>query len=1121
LKDNVKVWDDVFDTTLDERLAPSLWEVYFNKTHSVYSNSFEFFKRTYLSSAMNKILNSIVSVLSSRGGRNVYPLYSLYGGGKTHTLITIYHAIKSPKALEIVSKDLAIKFMKIADKVRLVILDCDSEELVPSPMRPLNIGSYSVHTIWGALAHQLGRYDDLRSEDETRVPPTVDRLKRLLGSRPTVILMDEVVKYASRFEKSSNKELRDYSKAIIVFIENLAKAVSDTNSVLIITLPIKVKKTGETFQIELFEEPYISISKACFRAIGRVTSTYDIPLTPNDVVEVLKKRIFERIDENAKSIAQSEYLGIYSSDREIFGEYSIREGGKIAQYYPYHPAYINILYDIVNRVPELEKTRDALRITRKIVRSIWRSKEDYDLIMPWHIDLRNEEIKNLILTPEFRAFDAVVNRDLFERIGLTANPSLAYIIALSIFLKTYVYGKAIKAEKMFPTREEISFYTFEKSIFEEMDCRAVDIYDLIEELKNVSYYLQEEGGRYWFTPIVSVIELVEEEAKRVNRDQAFQVLVDNVKKLLVKTPDQILQSSRVRRVFSPQIYNPALARVIDRPEPPEMEDTREYILFVSLSTLDNDSIYRLLYQDSQGRMRTYRNTVTITYPDREENINRLLEYAKKWIACEKVSKELDTYYLDKDIKEIQTKKLKDYQMNHVFKYILRNAVTAFNMIAYPTYDFEKQMEWFETTRTKMATLSIISLVEDTLSEKDVGKIARDLNFEGLNFMLETKLGINLVESNHEIPVSELINYFFTNPRLPFTKTETILECIREGVENLDIGIRKGDEIYWKRVYSAEESIPMSDRGNVPSKIDEFDLIIPWRLAARQQMKNLLELDGKVIQELENRKRIIRIILRTDSGDFPIRKIAKMSNFEVLVKEGILIRKEEVIREDINISFSEEEVVVNPGEIVSVEVKVMPIGEVSSRVEMKVDQGSLEPDKGEIPLTSMWRMQAPSEPGVYEYGVEVYVEKLDKTIRKNLVITVKKRKEEIIVSGKEVEKYTGFEITRAIIEDYMAFDSLVRLIGKKVVVENGRAEVFLEDSSISLNFRNIDPEIMRQMIKDSKDYLGYMQAKVGEFRAEVKAVEPIILDDQCISEFRGLEGIRLCLVRKKSVEVDEK
>jgi len=1112
LKDSVKVWDDVFDITLDERLAPSLWEVYFNKTHRIYSDSLEFFKRTYLSSSMKRILNSIVNVLSSRGGRNIYPLYSLFGGGKTHTLLTIYHAIKNPKALEIVSRDLAVKFMEIADKVRLVVLDCDSEELVPSPLRPLRMGIYSVHTIWGALAHQLGRYDDLRGEDEKRVVPTVDRLRRLLGTKPTVILIDEVVKYASRFEKSSSKELREYSRAVVVFIENLAKAVSDTNSVLIITLPIKVKKIGETVQIELFEEPYGPSLKAFFRAIGRVTSTYDIPLTVSDVVEVLKKRIFEGISEDAKSIAQSDYLGVYSSEREIFGEGSIYEGGKIAQYYPYHPSYVNILYDIVTRVPELEKTRDALKITRKIVRSLWKSREDYDLIMPWHIDLRSEEIKNLVLTPRYKAFDAVVNRDLFERVRMTTNPSLAYIIALSIFLKTYIHGMAVKAEKMFPTKEEISFYTYEKSLFQKLDCRAVDIHDLVEELKNVLYFLQEEGGRYWFTPIFSVIELVEDEARRISRSEAFRVLIDNVKKLLVKTPDQILQPSRVRRAPPPQIYNSTLARVIDRPEPPEIEDTREYILLASLVTLDESSIYKLLYQDSYGRMKIYKNTVTVTYPDSEESIIKLLEYARRWLACEKISKELDIHFPDKDIKEIQAKKLRDYKMNHVYKYILRNAVNAFNMIAYPTYDFERQMEWFETTRAKMATLSIIGLVEDTLSEKDIGKIARELSFDGLNFMLNSKLGINLTEGSHEIPVSELINYFFTNPRLPFVKPETILECISEGVRNLNIGIRKGEEIYWKKIYSAEESLPMSDIGNVPSRIDETDLIIPWKLAAKQQIEKLLELDGKIIQELDHKKRV-RIILKTDLGDYPIGKVAKIDNFEELLKEGILIKKEEIIREDVDISLSQEEIIVNPNEIIEIEVKVTPVGEVSGKVKMTVTEGSIEPIEGELPITAKWIIQAPSKPGLYEYDIETYIEKLDKIIGRKLTVTVRREEEVIIISSGEAEKYVGFEVVGAEISNFTAFDGLVRFLGKQIIVEAGRANVSLENSSISLNFKNIEPDIMRQMIKDCKDYLGYMQAKIVDFDAKVKVVEPIIIDRRHASEFKGLEGVKLYLKKK--------
>lgn len=77
-----KLWKDVFDRSLDEHLAPALFEFILEKAPEIYTNPQEFFERTHLSPSMLTILREITDTLDGKGGRNVYPLFSLFGGGK-------------------------------------------------------------------------------------------------------------------------------------------------------------------------------------------------------------------------------------------------------------------------------------------------------------------------------------------------------------------------------------------------------------------------------------------------------------------------------------------------------------------------------------------------------------------------------------------------------------------------------------------------------------------------------------------------------------------------------------------------------------------------------------------------------------------------------------------------------------------------------------------------------------------------------------------------------------------------------------------------------------------------------------------------------------------------------
>src|SRR5712691_1466131 len=65
----------------------------------VYRNAHAFFEATYLTTELRRILTDVMEVLSGKSGNRVLQLRTPFGGGKTHTLLSLYHLAKSRQKL--------------------------------------------------------------------------------------------------------------------------------------------------------------------------------------------------------------------------------------------------------------------------------------------------------------------------------------------------------------------------------------------------------------------------------------------------------------------------------------------------------------------------------------------------------------------------------------------------------------------------------------------------------------------------------------------------------------------------------------------------------------------------------------------------------------------------------------------------------------------------------------------------------------------------------------------------------------------------------------------------------------------------------------------------------------
>jgi len=805
--------------------------------------------------------------------------------------------------------------------------------------------------------------------------------------------------------------------------------------------------------------------------VGRVVASYDVPLRNEEIVEVLKRRVFEVIDEGRARELRSRYLSFYSSEQQVFGMAAVEKAAKLDVCAPFHPSYLEVLYDIVTRSPDLQRTRDALRITRILVRRILQSGEDADFIMPWHMDLVDDRIKGFILTQSFAYYGPVVDKDLLDRARRGDPRGLLYKVALSIFLRTYVYGSVLRPERVFPTREDVAFMVYEERFAERAGIKPADVLNALE-LAGGLLYLQERDGRFWFNPIRSVIEIVEEEAARISPVEAKEKLLEVIEKLAEGAPPDAPKKEAVPRFFECFVRDEPLP--IDKPG---------YYLVIAPRRLSRDEVRRIIFEGERGGDRVFRNTVAVLYPSDERKLARLLELCSRLVACSKVSEELKEIYLDEDARELQSKKLREYER--------RTESQLYNEIlsAYDTVAFPRDNDLYESPVSPRRT-SLARIAEEALASYEVGKARIDrLDFDELKHMLE-RIGVNLPEGGRELTVREIIEYFYSNPRLPFVKRDLLLLALQEGVSNLSIGIQRGSELFWVRTYRQGEELPIRPEGRVPQNILETDIVLPWRVAAARLLERVSK--PKVVEE-QGRKILVSHVLIVDKQEV---SLSEMDPKEVVEKLRLypLMEKREELKQDVLVDLVPKVLTLAPSESAEVKVSVEPVGAVKSPVKLKVDVGRVEPDSGLPPLKAVWRLSAPGEEGSFTFRLAVEAPGLKRQAVSELVVKVQAAavapqliRGFIIKDLEELERFTSSRW----FAPFQLEEGFVRL-------ERGEAQA-------SLNVRSCDPQAFIEVVRALMSALGIYALK--EFHASLTLSKPIELSEEVKKELSRYRSIK--------------
>lgn len=490
-----------------------------------YRDAYSFFHATHLTSDMRMLVEEVYDRLCGKEGNRVLQLRSPFGGGKSHTLATLYYAVKNRKEMEKAipeTKDLPdVKGISIAvfdgEKFDAVSGLTDETSVVPR-----------IRTIWGFLAWQLGAYKLIEEQDQKRVAPGGEIVKKIIGDKPTLILLDEVSRYLERSMGERVGESTLYRQAL-EFIQTLTTEISGSrNACLIYSLQASAR--------EFFGD--VEILATLDHLASRVDAKRE-PIRGDEIFPVLRKRLLAELpnEDIANKVANNyvdtikrnilSYVPSEAERREV-EERIIKYRERFALAYPFHPALIDLMRERWASIPDFQRTRGVLRFLAVVLRTLKsRNSREY-LVSANDIPIDEPEVRSAFFTEvgQREPYQAVLEADFIganaqvmriDKIFTEAkNPATR--IARAILM--YSFGGQPKMEgkegEVLPpgvTEHDLMLATISPYLDSTM-MKAV-----LKELTSKCLYIHYDGARYSFKTTPNVNKLLEDEAEGIREDE--------------------------------------------------------------------------------------------------------------------------------------------------------------------------------------------------------------------------------------------------------------------------------------------------------------------------------------------------------------------------------------------------------------------------------------------------------------------------------------------------------------------------------------------------------------------------------------------------------------------------
>ncbi len=406
--------EDVLRGTFQQaEFAADLSRVHDGTATAEYQNPALFFQRTFITEGMRLLLDSVVKRLVGRGGDPVIQLQTAFGGGKTHTMLAVYHLAKGvvPTGdLPGVSAILDAAGVTELPRARMAVLDGIKSSPNQPVLRTDGTTQCRIHTLWGDLAWQLGGaegYALVADADASGTSPGKAVLETLLARyAPCVILMDELVAYVRQFEEG--KALTGGSfDSNLSFVQALTEALKAVpTAVLLASLPESDKEAGSQRGVKALA--------ALSHYFGRVQALWK-PVGTEEAFEIVRRRLFSTLNDKlaAESVCRA-FADFYTAHGNDFPRETqeSRYFDRLVRAYPIHPEVFDRLYEDWSSLDNFQRTRGVLKLMAKVIHRLWKDNDKDPLIMPGSFPLQDAETRNDLIYYLPQGWDPVVERDV-------------------------------------------------------------------------------------------------------------------------------------------------------------------------------------------------------------------------------------------------------------------------------------------------------------------------------------------------------------------------------------------------------------------------------------------------------------------------------------------------------------------------------------------------------------------------------------------------------------------------------------------------------------------------------------------------------------------------------------
>src|SRR6516165_729589 len=285
---------DVLEGTFQQsEFAADITAVHTGKATREYQEAVAFYDRTFITEGMRLLLTQVAQRLAGKGGEPVIQLQTAFGGGKTHTMLAVYHLATRKCALsELAGIPQLLKGAGLTDveQARVAVLDGNAH----APGQPWKHGKQAIKTLWGELAWQLGGNDGLalvKDADATGTSPGKDVLSQLLAAySPCVVLIDELVAYIRQFPEGQTLSGGSYDS-------NLSFVQALTEAAKLVPTAIVLASLPES-DVEAGSQRGVAALRALEKTFGRIQALWK-PVATEEAFEIVRRRLFEKVRETS------------------------------------------------------------------------------------------------------------------------------------------------------------------------------------------------------------------------------------------------------------------------------------------------------------------------------------------------------------------------------------------------------------------------------------------------------------------------------------------------------------------------------------------------------------------------------------------------------------------------------------------------------------------------------------------------------------------------------------------------------------------------------------------------------------------------------------------------------